>query len=133
MAQQSSNTTGWVGWVYFAGILMLVRAFFQAFLGIVALTRGDFYVVTKESLTLFNYDAWGWGHIVLAIILLTAGFSVLSGHAWGRVVGVIGFGISLLANMVFLPAYPVWMIAAIIVDVLVLYALIVHGSEAKVE
>lgn len=133
MAQQSSNTTGWVGWVYFAGILMLVRAFFQAFLGIVALTKDDFYVVTKESLTVFNFTAWGWGHIVLAIILLTAGFSVLSGHAWGRIVGIAMFSISLLANMVFLPAYPVWMIAAIIVDVLVLYALIVHGGEAELE
>jgi hypothetical protein len=131
MSPKTSNTTGWVGWVYFAGILMLVRAFFQAFLGIVALTKNDFYVVTKESLTVFNYDAWGWGHILLAIVLLTAGFSVLSGHAWGRVVGVIMFSVSLLANMVFLPAYPIWMIAAIIVDVLVLYALIVHGGEAK--
>ena len=133
MAQQSSNTTGWVGWVYFAGILMLVRAFFQAFLGIVALVKDDFYVVTKDSLTVFNFTAWGWGHILLGIVLLTAGFSVLSGHAWGRVVGIAMFGISLLANMVFLPAYPVWMIAAIIVDVLVLYALIVHGGEAKLE
>ncbi len=130
MAQQTS-TTGWVGWVYFAGILMLVRAFFQTFLGIVALTKEDFYVVTQNSLSVFNYTAWGWGHILLGIVLLTAGFSVLSGHLWGRTVGIIMFTLSLLANMVFLPAYPLWMIAAITVDVLVLYALIVHGGEAK--
>lgn len=133
MSPRTDNTTGWVGWVYFAGILMLVRAFFQAFLGIVALTKSDFYVVTQDSLSVFNYNTWGWGHIVLAIIFLTAGFSVLSGHMWGRIVGVIAFGLSLVANMIFLPAYPIWMIAAIIVDILVLYALIIHGNEAKVE
>jgi hypothetical protein len=133
MSPRTNNTTGWVGWVYFAGILMLVRAFFQAFLGIVALTKDDFYVVTKQSLTVFNYDAWGWGHILLAIVLLTAGFSVLSGHMWGRVVGIVGFSLSLVANLIFLPAYPIWMIAAIIIDICVLYALIVHGGEAKAE
>lgn len=132
MSPRTNNTTGWVGWVYFAGILMLVRAFFQAFLGIVALTKNDFYLVTKNALALFNYTAWGWGHILLAIIFLTAGFSVLSGHMWGRVVGIIAFGLSLVANLVFLPAYPIWMIAAIIIDVCVLYALIVHGGEAQV-
>ena len=133
MSPRTTNTTGWVGWVYFAGILMLVRAFFQAFLGIVALTKDSFYVVTKESLTIFNYDAWGWGHIILAIVLLTAGFSVMSGNAWGRVVGIIMFSLSLLANLAFLPAYPIWMIAAILIDVLILYALIVHGAEAREE
>jgi hypothetical protein len=33
--------------------------------------------------------------------------------------------------MVFLPAYPVWSIVVIAVDVLVIWALCMHGSEVR--
>ncbi|MDQ5972130.1 MAG: hypothetical protein QG553_289 [Patescibacteria group bacterium] len=131
MAKPTTQPSGWVGWVYFAGILLLVRAFFEAFLGIVSLTRSSFYVVTESHLAVFNFTAWGWGQLVLAMILLFAGFSVLSGHMFGRVVAVIVTTLSMLTSMAFIPAYPVWSLAAIAIDVLVLYALIVHGGELR--
>ncbi len=133
MSPRTTNTTGWVGWIYFAGFLMLVKAVFQGFLGIIALSRSDFYVVTPDQLSIYNYTAWGWGHIILAIVLLTAGLSLLSGHLWGRIVGAIAASIALVVNLAFLPAYPVWSILAAIIDVLILYAILVHGREAEVE
>lgn len=131
MSPRSTEPTGWVGWVYFAGILLLVRAFFQAFLGVVALSKNDFYVVTPQHLAVFNYTAWGWGHIILSVILLTAAFSVFSGGIWGRTIASIAVGLSMVANLIFLPAYPVWSIAALVIDGFILYALLVHGAEAK--
>lgn len=128
----NNNSTGWVGWVYFAGIILVVRAIFQGFFGVVALSKQSFYVVTPRQLAVFNYQAWGWIHIVLAVILLTAGFSLFSGGTWGRVIASIAAGLSLLANLIFLPAYPIWCVAAILLDVLVLYAVLVHGDEARV-
>jgi hypothetical protein len=127
-----NDTTRWVGWVYFAGILLVVRAFFQAFLGIVALASPTFFVVTTDNLAVFNFTAWGWVHLVMAVILLTAGFSLFHGGIWGRVVGVVLTALALIANLVFLPAYPIWCVAAIVIDLLVLYALVVHGNEARV-
>jgi hypothetical protein len=112
---------------------MLVKAFFQAFLGIISLSKEEFFSVSENSLAVFNFTAWGWGHLILSVILLTAGFSVLSGHLWGRVVGVIVFSISLLVNMVFLPAYPIWLAGAVIIDAVILYALVVHGGKAKLD
>ncbi|HEX7632778.1 MAG TPA: hypothetical protein VF401_00465 [Candidatus Saccharimonadales bacterium] len=126
------NTTGWVGWIYFAGILMLVRSVFQGFFGIVALSKNTFYLVTQQQLAVFDFSAWGWIHIILAIILLTGGFSLFSGGLWGRIVATFGTALSLVANLIFLPAYPVWSIAAIIIDILVLYALLVHGDETRI-
>jgi hypothetical protein len=129
--QPTSPTTGWVGWVYFAGILMLVRAFFQGFLGVVALTKNTFYAVTPNQLAVFNFSAWGWIHIVLGILLLTAGFSVFAGGAWGRIIGVIVTAMSLFAGLVFLPAYPIWGVITLVIDAFIIYALVVHGAEAK--
>lgn len=128
---RDSQPSGWVGWVYFAGILMLVRSFFQAFLGIVALTQNDFYLVTSDKIAVFNFTAWGWIHLAASVVLLTAAFSVFQGGTWGRVVGSLMTGLALVANLIFLPAYPVWAIIAIVVDVLILYALVVRGDEAK--
>lgn len=133
MSPRTSNTTGWVGWVYFAGIILVVRAILQGFFGIVALSSDKFYVVTQNQLAVFNFDVWGWVHIVLAIILLTAGFSLFSGGLWGRIIASIAVALSLVANLIFLPAYPIWSAAAIVLDVLVLYAILVHGNEARSE
>lgn len=128
---KSDGPSGWTGWVYFGGILMLVGAFFQGLLGVVALSKPDFYVVTSERLAVFNYTAWGWGHILLSVLLLTAAFSVFAGGAWGRIFGSLIAGLSILANLVFLPAYPIWSTAAIVIGSLVLYALVIHGGEVK--
>lgn len=128
---RDSQPSGWVGWVYFAGILMLVRAFFQAFLGIVALTQNDFYLVTSDKIAVFNFTAWGWVHLAASVVLLTAAFSVFQGGMWGRVVGSLMTGLALVANLIFLPAYPIWALIAIVIDVLIIYALVVRGDEAK--
>lgn len=129
MAQR--QPTGWVGWIYFAGFLMLARGVFQAFLGVLALVNSDVLVVSERHLVAFNFTAWGWIHIALSVVLLTAAASVFSGRWWGRVVGSIVASLSLLANLAFLPVYPIWSIVVITIDVLMLYALLVRGDEAR--
>jgi hypothetical protein len=63
---------------------------------------------------------------------MLAGMAVISGHVWGRIIAVILAGLSAVINFVFIPAYPIWAITVIIVDVLIIYSLTVHGSEAEV-
>ena len=132
MAVEVTQPTKWTGWVYFAGILMIIRAFFQGFSGVVALTKPTTYILTEERLAILNFTAWGWIHIVIGILLLSAGFSVIAGGMWGRIVGVIITVLAVFANLAFLPAYPVWSTIAIVIDVLILYALIVHAGEIRV-
>jgi hypothetical protein len=123
--------TGWVGWIYFAGMMLVVSSVFQAFMGIVALTHSSFYLVTGSTLSVYNFTTWGWIHLLLAVVLLFAGFSVLSGHLFGRIVATIVVALSIIANLIFLPAYPVWSVAVLVIDALVLYALVVHGNEVS--
>lgn len=128
MAQK--QPTGWVGWVYFAGFLMLVKGVFQAFLGILALVNSTVYVLGNNRLVAFNFTAWGWIHIALGVLLLTGAASVFSGRWWGRLIGSIMVSMSLLANLAFLPAYPLWSVLLVALDVVLLYALLVRGDEA---
>jgi hypothetical protein len=52
-------------------------------------------------------------------------------ETWARVTGIVIAVISALVNMAFLAAHPIWATIVIAVDVLVIYALAVHGREVK--
>jgi hypothetical protein len=67
----------------------------------------------------------------LGLVALLAGFGVLAGQMWARVIGIIMAAVSVIANIAFVAAYPVWSIIVIVLDVIVIYALCVHGREVK--
>lgn len=56
---------------------------------------------------------------------------VLAGNLAARTVGVVLALVSAVVNLVHLEAYPVWSCIAITIDVLVIYALTVHGGERR--
>ena len=126
------DPTGWTGWVVFASFIMILLGSFQAIQGLVALFNKGFYLVPPSGLVVnVNYNVWGTVHLVLGVLLLLSGMGVLSGNVVARTVGVILAGLSALANMAFIGAYPLWSLLIITVDVLVIFALTVHGRELR--
>ena len=124
--------TGWVGWLVYAGIMMVLVGSFQAIDGLIALFNDELYVVRPNGLVVnVDYTAWGWVHLLLGVVLIAAGAAVFSGKVWGRTIGVIAAIVSAVVNFAFIPAYPVWSLLIITVDVLVIYALIAHGGELR--
>ena len=59
------------------------------------------------------------------------GVCLLAGQMWARVVGVILAFASAIINVGFLPSYPVWSGIMIALDVIVIWAITVHGGELK--
>jgi len=131
MAKKSNNmdVSGWVGWVYFAGVMMAILGFFEMIAAFTALFKDTYYVVLPNSIVSWNFTAWGWTHLVIGIIVLLAGFAVLAGQVWGRAIGVLMAVLAAVANMLFIPAYPIWSIMMIVVCFLIIYALVAHGGE----
>jgi len=124
--------TAWVGMVLFGGIMMFMMGGFQVIEGFVAILKDDYYLVTRNGLVLtLDYTTWGWTHLLIGLVAIAAGVGVLLGQMWARVLGIIIAVISAMANIAFLPAYPVWCTIIIATDVLVIYALAVHGGEVK--
>jgi hypothetical protein len=132
-ARSSSQArTGWVGWLMFAGIMLILVGAFQAIDGLIALFKDELYVVRPNGLVInIDYTAWGWTHLLLGILLIAAGYAVFSGRVWGRTLAVIAAILSAVVNFAFIPAYPVWSLLIITVDILVIYALIAHGGELR--
>jgi hypothetical protein len=126
------QATGWVGYVVFAGVMLVMLGGFQVIEGLVAILRDDYYLVTRSGLLLtMDFTAWGWTHLILGAIAVVTGIGVLLGQTWARVTGIIIAVLSALANIAFLPAYPIWATIIIALDVLAIYALAVHGREVQ--
>src|SRR3954471_14357309 len=126
------QATGWVGYVVFAGVMLIMLGGFQAIEGLVAIFRDDYYLVTQRGLLLtMDFTAWGWTHLILGAVAVIAGIGVLLGQTWARVTGIIIAVLSALSNIAFLPAYPIWATIIIALDVLAIYALAVHGREVQ--
>jgi hypothetical protein len=127
-----NRVTGWVGWVFFAGIILMTSGFFNIIQGLVALVRDDFYLVGSNGLVLsLDYTAWGWLLLLSGALFLVAGYGVMVGQTWARATGVVLAVLNAVVNMVVMPAYPIWSIIVITLDVFIIYALVVHGREAK--
>ena len=127
----NEERSGWTGWIAFAGVMMIIAGSLNVFYGIVAAVNDDWVVWTNRASVYLDIGDWGWVHIILGAIVLLAGFGVFSGNVLARTVGVIVASVSLLVNFLFIPAYPVWAITVIVVDVLVIWALTAHGREMR--
>lgn len=127
----SREVSGWVGWIYFAGLLLIMSGVFQMIAGFTALMNDTFYAATEETLLVFDITAWGWVHLLIGLFLLLAGTSVMSGHLWSRVVSVVLAALVVIGQFAFMAAYPIWSIMIIIMGILVIYSLTVHGSELQ--
>lgn len=131
MPTQNNTPTGWVGWAYFASFMMMLSGVLQGIAGLTGIFKSNYYLVTQGHLLVFNFTTWGWINLVLGIVIFMAGLELLRGAMWARVVAVVLATLSFIANMGFFNAYPWWSLIVMVIDVLVIYALTVHGAELK--
>jgi len=123
---------GWaVGFIVFAAVMMMMAGVFQALAGLVAIFQNEFYVATRNYLFQFDATTWGWIHLVVGLVVAFAGWGLLSGRTWARVVGITLALVSAIANFLFIPYYPFWALTVITLDIFVIWALTAHGHDLQ--
>jgi hypothetical protein len=131
-AGRAEEASGWaVGFILFAAIMMIMAGTFQFFAGLVAIFNDQFYVATRNYIFQFDATTWGWIHLVVGLVVAFAGWGLLSGRTWARVVGITVALLSALANFLFIPYYPFWALTVITLDIFVIWALAAHGGELR--
>jgi len=126
------QSTGWVGWIMFAAIFMMITGALNAIQGLAALFRDEAYWVTLGgAVVTFDVTTWGWIHLISGILLVGIGVLLMKGSTFARVIGIILVALNLIAQFSWATLYPFWSLIAIAVDVLIIYALVVHGRELK--
>lgn len=124
--------SGWANWVVFAGVMLVLVGFFHAIEGFVALLHDSYYAVRPSGLVVHvSYTTWGWTHLVIGIVALGTGAGLLAGNPLARVVGVVLAAVSAIVNLAFVTAAPVWCGIVIALDIIAIYAIVVHGGELR--
>jgi hypothetical protein len=123
--------TGWTGFIVFASVMMILAGSLNLVYGLVALFNDTWVGWNPDTANAVVLDIteWGWAHVILGAVLTLAGLGVLTGNVLARTIGVVVAGLSLMANFFFIPVYPIWAITIIVLDILVIWALTVHGRE----
>jgi hypothetical protein len=129
---RGEDPSGWaVGFTVFAAIMMIMVGVWQTLAGLIAIFENEFYVATRNYLFEADATTWGWIHLVVGLLVAFAGWGLLSGQTWARIVGITLAALSAIANFLFIPYSPLWSMLIIAVDVLVIWALAAHGREFK--
>jgi hypothetical protein len=121
----------WQNWAYFGAAIMAVMGLLWAVLGLIALVDEEHFVLRTNRLLAFDsYAPWGWAHLLGGLLAVAAGAGLLwGGHRWARIAAIVVATLSAVVNLGFLTAAPVWATTMIALDVMVIYALTVHGWE----
>ena len=128
---QTEERTGWTGWIYFAGTMLLIGGTLSIIYGFVALFNDNWVVFGNTNAVFLDLTGWGWLHVIIGALVVLAGFGLFTGNILARTLGVIVAAVSMIANFLWLPVYPFWAIIIIVIDALVIWALIVHGGELR--
>ena len=123
----------WTGWIIFAGWLLILIGALDFFEGLIAIIRGQYYVLSPTQVIVFDTTTWGWLTLLWGIVLAFAGFGLIAGATWARWFAIVAGSINIIGQLGFVGSaqYPLWALAVLTLTVIVLYGLIVHWDEAR--
>jgi hypothetical protein len=133
MAAVKARSSTWSGWVGFAGWVMLIIGSIDFFEGLIAVIRGQYYVLAPNQIIVFDLRTWGWLTLTWGIVLAIAGFSLQVRASWARWFTIVVGSLNVIGQLGFVGASerPLWGLTVIGLTVTVLYALIVRWDEAS--
>lgn len=127
----SARVTGWVGWIVFCAAMTLLLGAFNVLTGLAALLTDEVFVAGAQGAVAFDVTTWGWVHLVLGASMTVVAVYLLGGATWARMAAVGFVMVNMISQLLFMPAYPFWALVIIFLDIVVLWALIVHGEEMR--
>jgi hypothetical protein len=117
-----------VRWVFFAGIMLLLLGCTNTIEGVAAVNGSHFFPSGAHYL-FGDLDSWGWVIWVIGVAQGLTGVGILFKNELARWLGVAFAFANALAQMLMIQAYPLWSLALLALDILVMYGLLVHGGR----
>ena len=118
------------GWVTFAGVLLVIAGALNVIYGIAAIGDSSFFI-NDQKYILSSLNTWGWVTLILGAVQIGAAYSIWAGNQFGRWFGIATAGLSAIAALLSIPAYPFWSLALFAVDILIIYGLAAYGGQRR--
>ena len=118
-----------VGWVAFAGIMMMIAGFLNFIYGIAAIDSSSFFTDEGRYVIFDDLNTWGWFILIVGVLQMIASVSIFNGSNFGRVIGIATASASAMIILFTVNAYPFAAFMVFILDVLVIYGLAVYGGQ----
>ena len=118
------------GWVTFAGILLMVSGTLNVVYGIAGIGKSHFFNENADFIA-GNLKTWGWISLGVGIIQVLAAGSLWRGGLFGRLMGMFAAGLSAIAALLAIPAYPFWSLAVFALSIVIIQQIAVHGTEGR--
>jgi uncharacterized membrane protein len=96
--------------------------------GIGAISDSKFFVAGSKFVV-GDLHVWGWTILILGVVQLLVAFGLFARSGWARGVGIVFVGLNSIAQLLMLPAYPLWSLALFTLDILIIYGLATYGSD----
>jgi hypothetical protein len=121
-----------LGRAMFVAILLLIAGTLNIIYGIAAISNAHFYA-GNTAYVFSSLHTWGWITVILGIIEIIAGFSLFSGNAFGRVVGIFAASLGAIGALLSVGgAYPFWSLGIFAICVICIHGLVVYGEDDEV-
>jgi len=132
-SQPPGGSAAWASWVAFAGIMLMLIGVFSVIAGLAALT-GDGYIkhTSLDDVYLVSFKALGVFWIILGVLKAWAGFALIQGREWARLVTIVLVFLSAISHLLDLTSQPYLSLLFIALDLVILYAVTVRWEVAKV-
>jgi hypothetical protein len=119
------------GRVVFASILLLIVGTLNILYGIGALDDANIFV-NDTRFILDDLNTLGWVLIILGVIQLTAGFSLMGGRSYGRVIGIAAGSLGAIGALLSIGgAYPWWSLGVFFLCIYIVHGIVVFGDEEQ--
>jgi hypothetical protein len=132
-SKSPQGSGAWGSWVAFAGIMLMLIGVFSVIAGLAAVTDNGYITKTSaDHVFLISFQVLGVFWIALGILKAWAGFALIQGREWARIVTIILVFISAVSHLLDLTSQPALSILFIAIDLTILYGVTVRWDAAKI-
>jgi hypothetical protein len=117
-----------VGWLTFAGVLLLVVGTVNFIEGVAAIGNAHFFVGNTHYV-FGSLNTWGWVALCIGVIQWTVGLGVFVRNQLARWIGVAILSLNSISALLMMPAYPFWSLTIFAMDMLAIYGLVAYGKH----
>ena len=113
----------------FAAVLLLIAGTLNIVYGIGALDNANIFANDKRYI-FTDLNTMGWVLIVLGVIQLTAGFSLMAGNTYGRVLGIAAASLGAIGALFSIGGSdPWWSLAVFALCIYIIQGILVLGED----